>query len=44
MRVIMLLVLLFMVASILSLLVLPNDDDQVPRGDPLEESLKAAER
>jgi len=42
--VIMLLVLLCMVASILTLLILPGDDDQVPSGDPLEESLKAAEQ
>ncbi len=42
MRRMMLLILICMLAGVLSTLVVPGSDEQVPPGDPLEESLRSA--
>ncbi len=38
MRITMLVILLFMIAGVLSTLIVPGSDEQVPPGAPLEES------
>lgn len=41
MRMVMMLILSCMVLGLLSTLMLPGSDEQVPAGDPLEESLRS---
>ena len=42
MRLVMMLILLCMIAGVLSTLMVPGSNEQIPAGDPLEESLRQA--